>query len=146
MRQRQALICQRLGMVRSTAAWSGAIRPCLLGLILGATGAAAGQVSVLPPVSVIPPPAPAPVPPAPVAPGPVETPAAPSLPQIAPGQVENETVGRIRIMDVTKLSKPQAEEALGLITEILNEPAGLSPAFIIILQRKAYRLRILLEN
>ena len=116
----------------------------------GVHTAQAGQVSVIPPTSVVVPPIPVPAPPAlpapalptPVSPAPIApAPAAPSTPAATPtapvpsptGQPGTQaaglppsTVQNVLSANISVLSPDQTREALGLISTILDNPAGLS--------------------
>ncbi|PZX39544.1 hypothetical protein LY56_02712 [Roseinatronobacter thiooxidans] len=114
---------------------NGVPRACLAATLFvavtqgGGYTAQAGQVSVIPPTSVVVPPIPAPTPPAPVAPA-----LTPTTPVFAPsGQPGTQTVGlppstvqNVLSANISVLSPDQTREALGLIATILDNPAGLS--------------------
>jgi len=95
----------------------------------GVHPAMAGQVSVIPPTSVVVPPIPVPTPPAPVAP--VLT---PTNPVLAPsGQSSTQALGlppstvqNILSANISVLSPDQTRQALSLISTILDNPSGLS--------------------
>lgn len=119
-------------------------------------GAMAGQVSVLPPATVVPLPRPAPAPvpvpvPAPVSPAPapvapITGPASPALPQISPVTPPDSGPGNLRSMDVMRLTDDQAREALGLIDIILANPDGVSPGLQADLRRHSTILRDRLQD
>ncbi|MFU8897317.1 MAG: hypothetical protein ACNA7L_00360 [Roseinatronobacter sp.] len=114
---------------------NGVLRACLAATLFVAVTqgegytAQAGQVSVIPPTSVVVPPIPVPTPPAPVAPA-----LTPTAPVFAPsGQPGTQTVGlppstvqNVLSANISVLSPDQTREALGLIATILDNPAGLS--------------------
>jgi hypothetical protein len=114
---------------------NGVLRACLAATLFVAVTqregytAQAGQVSVIPPTSVVVPPIPVPTPPAPVAPA-----LTPTAPVFAPsGQPSTQTVGlppstvqNVLSANISVLSPDQTREALGLIATILDNPAGLS--------------------
>lgn len=128
-----------------------------LALTVSGKEAQAGQVSVLPPVTVVPPPRPTPVPTPTPTPAPLPAPSPAPVPgsaDLSPGSpntqilLENAPSGTmntfgsaIQTMDITRLSPLQAQEALQLIETILSAPEGLSLALTRDLRRQATLLR-----